>query len=182
MAARDPFDDPQTYAIIGAAMEVHRALGSGFLESVYRRALAIECGMRGIPFVAEVPVDVTYKAHVLAVGFRADFICYESVIVEVKALAALSNIEHTQVINYLKATGLHRAVLLNFGTASLQYRRIVWHLPQHHDPFAAGGLAGVVGSPPGIADPIALSQRPQEPGGVPGDGDGRDGAPDSRRQ
>jgi GxxExxY protein len=144
MTQQAGFSDPETYSIIGAAMDVHRTLGNGFLESVYRRALAIEFQRRAVPFEAEVLIDVTYKGERLPHGFRADFLCHTSVIVEVKALAALSNLEHAQVINYLKAASLHRAVLLNFGRPSLEHHRIVWRLQADRDPVRDPATAGEI--------------------------------------
>jgi GxxExxY protein len=117
--------DPRTYEIIGAAMEVHRQLGCGFLESVYQEALALELKDREIPFRRELLFPVCYKGHRLNSQFRPDFICFDSVIVELKALSALSSIDDSQIINYLKVTGYHTGLLLNFGTRSLQQRRFV---------------------------------------------------------
>ena len=117
--------DPRTYKIIGAAMEVHRQLGCGFLEAVYQEALALELKQREIPFRRELLFPVTYKGYRLRTDYRPDFICFDSVIVELKALNALSSIEEAQVINYLKVTGFHTGLLLNFGTLSLQQRRFV---------------------------------------------------------
>lgn len=117
--------DAQTYAIIGAAMEVHSTLGHGFLESVYQEALAIEMHMRSIPFRREVVMPVTYKGTTLACSYRADFVCFDAVIIEVKALTRLSAAEEAQVLNYLKVSRLPKALLLNFGTRSLECKRFV---------------------------------------------------------
>jgi len=117
--------DPQTYAIIGVAMEVHTHLGYGFLEGVYQEALAIEFSQRDIPFERELDIPVSYKGELLACRYRADFVCFEDVIVELKALSALTSVEEAQVLNYLKATGYQRALLINFGAPSLQTRRLV---------------------------------------------------------
>ena len=129
------FVDPQTYAVIGAAMEVHRELGCGYLETVYRAAFAMEFEARAIEFVNELPIPIRYKQRPLPLGYRADFVCFGDVLVEVKALDGLGPVEQAQVMNYLKGANLHRAVLLNFGTTSLQYRRIVRRLPKDADPL-----------------------------------------------
>ncbi len=115
--------DPRTFAIIGAAFEVHRHLGAGFLEAVYQEALQIELTARGIPFKREIELPIEYKGRLLSTGYRADFICYESVIVELKAISQIGGIEEAQIINYLKATGYQVCILINFGTKSLQHRR-----------------------------------------------------------
>jgi len=106
-------------------MEVHRQLGSGFLEGVYQEALALELKNREIPFKRELMFPVTYKGCRLRTQYRPDFVCFDSVIVELKALSGLSSVEDSQLINYLKVTGYHTGLLLNFGTRSLQQRRFV---------------------------------------------------------
>lgn len=121
--------DPQTYAIIGAAMEVHSQLGCGFLEAVYQEALAKELDLRGIPFKREVELLIGYKGEPLAARYRADFICYDEIIVELKAISSLMPADVAQLINYLKATGCHRGLLLNFGAQSLQFERKVLGAP-----------------------------------------------------
>jgi len=118
--------DPQTYAIIGAAMEIHRQLGHGFLEAVYQDAAVIEFPIRKIPFEKEVSLPIRYKDILLPSHYRADFICFSEIIVEFKALSRLSNVEEAQLLNYLQATGLKRGLLINFGASSLQYKRLVW--------------------------------------------------------
>jgi GxxExxY protein len=122
--------DPQTYAIIGAAMEVHRELGHGFLEAVYQEALAVELTSRQIPFQREAPLQVTYKNQPLACAYKADFICFGDILVELKAIERLGNPEKSQVINYLNATKFTRALLFNFGSPSLEYQRMVLNHPE----------------------------------------------------
>ena len=119
--------DPQTYAIIGAAMAVHRELGCGFLEAVYQAALEKEFQHREIPYEREKRIPVRYRGEIIA-EYQADFVCYGQVIVELNALQKLSGNEEAQIINYLKATGLQRGLLDNFGTRSLEQRRFVFNL------------------------------------------------------
>ena len=117
--------DPRTYAIIGAAMEVHRHLGSGFLEPVYQRAMEVELRDRSLPFRAQIEFQVNYKGRPLDALYKPDLICFEEVIVELKALKHLSSYEDAQVINYLKVTGLHTGLLINFGNRSLEQKRFI---------------------------------------------------------
>ena len=120
--------DPETYAIIGAAMEIHKEMGSGFLEAVYQDAMEIEFKERGILYIREHNIPVTHKGILLRSPYRADFLCYDSVIVELKAIKALSDIETAKTIHYLKATKLQRALLINFGSPRLEYKRLVHNL------------------------------------------------------
>ena len=120
--------DPETFAVIGAAMEVHRQLGRGFLELVYQTALALEFQERGIAFQAEVALPIRYKSKLLTCAYRADFVCFDSIIVETKAISNLTSADEAQLINELKSTGLHRGLLLNFGAASLEHKRMVFGL------------------------------------------------------
>ncbi len=122
---KPPDKDPRSHVIIGAAMEVHRLLGCGFLEAVYQEALAHEFAALGIPCLRECALPVFYKGIKLATQYRADFICYESIVVEIKALDRLGPTEESQILNYLKATSLQVGLLLNFGAKSLEFRRFI---------------------------------------------------------
>ena len=117
--------DPRTYAIIGAAMEVHRQLGCGFLEPVYQEALEMEFIERAIPYNAQDKFLISYKGKVLKTHYKPDFICFESVVIELKALSKLSSVEESQLINYLKVTSHEIGLLLNFGGRSLEKRRFI---------------------------------------------------------
>jgi GxxExxY protein len=115
----------ECYNVIGCAMEVHNELGCGFLEAVYQEALGLEFLENQIPFVKEQRLDVSYKSRTLNKKYIADFICFDELIVEVKAMEGLLP-EHTaQVLNYLKATGLKVGLLINFGATKLQYKRVI---------------------------------------------------------
>ncbi|ANT65262.1 GxxExxY protein [Prosthecochloris sp. CIB 2401] len=124
----DGIRDKETYAVIGAAMTVHRELGCGFLEAVYQDAMEKEFQHLLIPYRREVKLPVYYRGEQLNSYYQADFVCFDSVIVELKALQKLSGTEEAQVINYLKASNLQRALLLNFGSRSLQHKRLVFNL------------------------------------------------------
>jgi GxxExxY protein len=117
--------DAQTSAILGAAIEVHMELGPGFLEVVYLNSLCLEFIARSIPHAREVAIPVFYKGTKLSCGYRVDLMCFGSVLVELKAQSGLTEADEAQVINYLKATELERALLLNFGTPKLQIKRLV---------------------------------------------------------
>ena len=113
-----------TRKIIGAAMEVHSTLGYGFLESVHDEALAAELGLRNVPFERQKPLEVFYKQKKMK-QFVCDFLVAGVVLVELKAIQELTEAQMAQVLNYLKATNLKLGLLLNFGTSSLQYKRVI---------------------------------------------------------
>lgn len=110
--------DPLTEKIIGAAIEVHRHLGPGLLESIYEEALCLEFQLQGIPFQRQVPVDVIYKGHIIK-GQQIDLLVENQVVVELKAVTRLPEVAKAQVLSYLKATGLKRGLLINFGMSRL---------------------------------------------------------------
>ena len=114
----------ESYAIIGAAIEVHKQLGCGFTEPVYQEAFAEELRLREIPFEREKVLTVTYKGKVLTKEFRADFVCYNKIIVELKAVVDFAEEHYAQVYNYLKASEMQLGLLINFGKTSLEYKRI----------------------------------------------------------
>ena len=118
--------DERTYKIIGAAMAVHKELGCGFLEAVYQEALGREFSIQGISSKAQPIIEILYKGVLLEKKYQPDFVCYNEVIVEIKALAELTGTEEAQLINYLKASGLKVGLLLNFGARSLEYKRMVY--------------------------------------------------------
>ncbi|MBX3728675.1 MAG: GxxExxY protein [Candidatus Sumerlaeia bacterium] len=107
--------ESETYQIRGTIFEVYREQGCGFLEPVYQECLEIELGLRGIPFTARQQVPLAYKGHQLKQAYIPDFICFERVIVEIKAVDALTDQHRAQLFNYLKATGLRVGLLVNFG-------------------------------------------------------------------
>ena len=116
--------EEETYKIIGAAMEVHRQLGCGFTEKVYQDALEKEFLLRGIPYVREVHLHVTYKGEALDSDFIPDFVCYNCIIVELKAVQELDNLHRAQAINYSRVAGMGVALLINFGSLSLEHERL----------------------------------------------------------
>jgi len=117
--------EKESYKIVGAAMEVHKILGCGFLEAVYQEALAIEFRNLGVPYEKEKKIKIEYKDQTMDKHYTADFLCYDKIIIETKAVTKLSPIDKAQVINYLKATGKKLGILINFGSESLTWKRLV---------------------------------------------------------
>jgi GxxExxY protein len=116
----------EVFEIIGAAIEVHQELGHGFLEAVYREAVQIELTQRNIPFEAQRSLRIRYKDQMLKKEYVADFICYGKIIAELKALDELTGKEESQLLNYLKATGLRVGLLINFGSfGKLEWKRYI---------------------------------------------------------
>ena len=113
-----------TYAVIGAAMEVHKVLGSGFLEAVYQKSLARELSLRNLPYLEQIKLPVSYKD--LFVGeYIADFSVDGKLIVEIKAVSKLNRAHQAQAMHYLASTGYCLALLINFGADSLEHRRVI---------------------------------------------------------
>ena len=112
-------------------MEVHRELGGGFLELVYQTALALEFQERGVPYKAEVALPIRYKGKLLTCAYRADFFCFDNFLVETKAITKLTSADDAQLLNELKATSYQRGLLLNFGSRSLEFKRVVRTLPEN---------------------------------------------------
>ena len=116
----------ESYDIMGAAMQVYNTLGIGFLEAVYQEALALEFTKRGIPFEREKELKIFYDGQELQQSYRADFVCYDDIIVELKAVSDLGDSHRSQVYNYLKATGYKLGLLINFGHYNgIEYERKV---------------------------------------------------------
>ena len=116
----------EVYASIGAAIEVHKVLGPGFLEAVYHEAVEIESSLRGLPFESSKKLKIQYKDREFAKTYEADMVFYGQIIVELKALDRLTSHEEAQILNYLKATGLRVGLLINFGGhGRLEWKRLV---------------------------------------------------------
>ncbi|MBR1683298.1 MAG: GxxExxY protein [Bacteroidaceae bacterium] len=115
----------EAYKIVGAAMAVHRHFGCGFSEKVYQDALEIEFQEQNIPFLREEPIFATYHNQKLKTEFIPDFICFGSIIVELKAVQELEDYQRSQAINYAKVANMSIALLINFGEPSLRYERYI---------------------------------------------------------
>jgi GxxExxY protein len=120
--------DKRTYKIIGAAIEVHKELGCGFLEAVYQEALGREFAFQRIPFRSQPFIEIIYKGMPLEKKYQPDFICFDSIVLEIKAISAITGNEEAQLINYLKASGHSTGLLINFGARSLEHKRFVYNL------------------------------------------------------
>jgi GxxExxY protein len=116
----------ESYRIIGACFEVYKEKGCGFLEPVYQECLETELGLQGIPFRAQWPIGLSYKGRPLKQRYIADVVCFEKILVELKAVSALADEHRAQVLNYLHATGYRLGLLVNFGHhPKLEWERIV---------------------------------------------------------
>ena len=116
----------ESYSIVGACFEVYREKGCGFLEAVYQECLEIELALRNVPFKAQAELSLSYKGKPLRQTYRPDMICYEKIVVELKAVTELTNEHRAQLHNYLKATGMRLGLLVNFAHyPKLEYERIV---------------------------------------------------------
>ena len=116
----------EVFQVIGAAIEVHKQLGGGFLEAVYQEALEREFADRGIPFISQQELPILYKGVPLKKIYVADFMLFGKIIGEIKAVKELTQIDHAQVVNYLKATGVELGLLINFGNHKLEWSRILY--------------------------------------------------------
>jgi GxxExxY protein len=113
----------EVYAIVGAAMAVHNEMGGGFGEAVYQECMQIELALRAIESTPQAELQIYYKGQLLEKTYIADFLCFGSVVIEIKALSQLSGTEEAQILNYLKATGFRVGLLINFG----EQGRLDWH-------------------------------------------------------
>ena len=122
----DIVHERESYAIMGACFEVYREIGCGFTEPVYQECLELKLGLQSIPFQAKRPINLQYKGRQLVSSFEPDFICYDLVVREIKAVSEPADAFRAQVHNYLKATGIKLGLLVNFGNfPKLKYERIV---------------------------------------------------------
>jgi len=115
----------EVYRIVGAAMEVSNTLGCGFLEAVYQEVFGMEFSDVGIPFEAEKKIIITYKNRVLSKEYIADFVCFDRIIVEIKAIKKITEVEEAQIINYLRASKLPVGLIINFGGTKMEWKRYV---------------------------------------------------------
>ena len=123
-SSQRPSENELSKAAIGAAIEVQRNLGTGLLESAYAAAFACELHLRGIPYEAEVPIVATYKGEPLGIGYRADFIVGNRLLIELKAMEGITEVHRAQALSYLRLSGLRLALLINFHASPLATRGI----------------------------------------------------------
>lgn len=118
--------EAESYKIMGACLEVYRSMGFGYFEAVYQEGLELEFRGRGIPFVPQKQIPIVYKGKTLQQFYKADFICYDKIIIEVKAISELTDSHRAQVFNYLRATGMKLGILVDFGAyPGLEHDRVV---------------------------------------------------------
>ena len=115
----------ESFAVIGACMKVHRSLGAGFLETVYEEALEKEFHIQKIPFKRQVKLSLYYNQELMKKQFRANFVCYDTIVIEIKAVSQIPFTFYAQLTNYLKCTNMELGMLINFGTPSLTYKRMI---------------------------------------------------------
>ncbi len=115
----------ESFKIIGACMKVHSSLGSGFLEAVYEEAIEKEFDIQKIPYKKQVKLELYYNDQKLKKHYRADFVCYDNIVLEIKAVSQIPSAFFAQLKNYLKCTNMELGMLINFGTSSLTYKRII---------------------------------------------------------
>jgi len=129
----------ESYKIVGAAKEVYRNLGSGFTEAVYQEAMEIEMKNQGIAFIREQSLSIEYKGFKLQKTFRVDFVCYNGIILELKAISELNDECYAQIYNYLKASGMNLGLLINFGNTGFEHKRVIrrkeWDIPHYTNQF-----------------------------------------------
>ena len=122
----------ESYVIVGACMNVYKEKGCGFLEPVYHECLEIEFSFQQIPFLSKPPQTLQYRGHTLVQTFTPDFLCYDAIILKIKAVSALADEHRAQVLNYLSATGCRLGLLVNFGHyPGIEYERL---LPRKQEP------------------------------------------------
>jgi len=134
----------EVYRIVGAAMEVSNELGNGFLEAVYQEALGIEFDQKQIHYTPQQRITISYRNITLNKEYIADYVCFERVIVETKAIQSIIRLEEAQLLNYLQATGLPVGMLINFGTPKLEWKRYAntRNISGHSRPFAVNSKDG----------------------------------------
>ena len=123
MTADGPLYADEVYAIQGAIFEVSNTLGSGFLEAVYQECLALEFAERGVPFAAKPQLTLSCKGKRLSQTYIPDFVCFGTIVIEIKAASQLTPEHRAQVLNYLRATGLKLGLLVNFGRSRAEIER-----------------------------------------------------------